>query len=97
MTQGRQLCLGSSLSDSVPAATTGPAIHSACWHGSVEVVQVLLEFRADLEAPEDGRILQNSAEFCCWPLHTEAKEPKMDTPPLNTAIAVSRWNRLVMI
>ncbi|CAE7608341.1 RYR1, partial [Symbiodinium sp. KB8] len=32
--------------------TEGPAIHSACWHGSVEVVKVLLEFKADLEAKE---------------------------------------------
>eukprot|EP00439_Symbiodinium_sp_Y106_P018068 s1697_g2.t1 len=32
--------------------TQGPAIHSACWHGSVEVVKVLLEFKADLEAKE---------------------------------------------
>lgn len=45
--------------------TEGPGIHSACWHGTLEVVKLLLDFKADLEA----------------------KEPKMETPPLNTAIA----------
>lgn len=45
--------------------TEGPIIHSACWHGSVEVVKLLLDYKADLEA----------------------KEVKMGTPPLNTAIA----------
>merc|ERR1712110_966370 len=40
-------------------------IHSACWHGSLDCVKLLLEFRAD----------------------SEAKEPRMNTPPLNTALA----------
>ncbi|CAE7448569.1 INVS, partial [Symbiodinium pilosum] len=38
--------------NAVDPMTEGPAIHSACWHGSVDVVKVLLEFKADLEAKE---------------------------------------------
>eukprot|EP00931_Biecheleriopsis_adriatica_P068072 TRINITY_DN42106_c0_g1_i1.p1 TRINITY_DN42106_c0_g1~~TRINITY_DN42106_c0_g1_i1.p1 ORF type:complete len:441 (-),score=113.70 TRINITY_DN42106_c0_g1_i1:57-1379(-) len=49
----------------VDQLTQGPVIHSACWHGDSEIVKVLLDFKADIEA----------------------KEPRMNTPPLNTALA----------
>merc|ERR1712150_94640 len=45
--------------------TQGAMIHTACWHGSVEVVKVLLDHSADMDA----------------------KDPRMKTPPLNTALA----------
>ena len=32
---------------------SGPGIHSACWHGTVEVVKLLLDFKANLEVPAD--------------------------------------------
>ena len=48
MTEGQQLA--AALEGLTPGLAAGPAIHSACWHGSVEVVKVLLEFKADLEA-----------------------------------------------
>ena len=32
---------------------SGPGIHSACWHGTVEVVKLLLDFNANLEVPAD--------------------------------------------
>ncbi|CAJ1419377.1 unnamed protein product [Effrenium voratum] len=38
--------------NAVDPLTQGPAIHSACWHGSVDVVKMLLDFKADLEAKE---------------------------------------------
>lgn len=51
--------------DAIDQLTQGAVIHSACYHGSVEVLRILLDFRAD----------------------PEAKEPRMNTPPLNTALA----------
>jgi hypothetical protein len=33
--------------------TQGPLIHRACWEGSLDVVKMLIEFRADLEAQEE--------------------------------------------
>ena len=38
--------------------TLGPGIHSACWHGTVEVVKVLLDFKANLEVFQE-KIEQN--------------------------------------
>jgi len=34
------------------SVSQGPLIHRACWEGHVDVVKVLLEFRADIEAME---------------------------------------------
>lgn len=51
--------------NSMDQMTNSPVIHSACWHGSLDAVKLLLDFRANLEA----------------------KESKMQTPPLNTALA----------
>mmetsp|Transcript_20957 Transcript_20957/g.38258 ORF Transcript_20957/g.38258 Transcript_20957/m.38258 type:complete len:447 (+) Transcript_20957:51-1391(+) len=32
--------------------SSGPAIHTACWQGSLEAVKLLLEFQADIEAKD---------------------------------------------
>mmetsp|Transcript_49152 Transcript_49152/g.113904 ORF Transcript_49152/g.113904 Transcript_49152/m.113904 type:complete len:461 (-) Transcript_49152:99-1481(-) len=50
--------------------TKGPLLHTACWHGNVDVVKLFLEFKADIEV----------------------KEPRMHTPPLNTALAAGSAN-----
>lgn len=61
----RALLEGRANPNAIDQMTQGACIHSACWHGSVDVVQILLDFKADLES----------------------KEPRMKTPPLNTALA----------
>lgn len=61
----RALLEGRGNPNAVDRLTTAPALHAACWHGSVDVVKILLDCRADIECPE----------------------PRMKTPPLNTALA----------
>lgn len=43
----------------------GPGIHSACWHGTVEVVKILLDFKAKLEVQN---FQQKLGEIQCWKL-----------------------------
>mmetsp|Transcript_8364 Transcript_8364/g.15227 ORF Transcript_8364/g.15227 Transcript_8364/m.15227 type:complete len:443 (+) Transcript_8364:63-1391(+) len=48
----RELLQARGSANAVDPMTEGPAIHSACWHGSVDVVKILLEFKADIETKE---------------------------------------------
>ena len=53
--------------NAIDQQTTCPVLHTAAWHDAVDVVKVLLEFKADINA----------------------KELRMGTPPINSALAAA--------